>query len=116
MKQKSHLYILWTNDNPVSAEKKVFTYALDSLQNNWSDKVTVIIWGTASRLVSENTDIQNRLVELRESGVHISACRACADQLGKTENLEKLDIDIEIIFWGEKLKQIIKKGEKLITV
>ena len=26
MSEKTHLYVLWTNDNPVTAEKMVFMY------------------------------------------------------------------------------------------
>ena len=39
-------------------------------------------------------------------GVHITACKASTDQLGVTEDLEKLNIEIK--YWGEPLTEILK--------
>jgi len=114
MKNKSELYILWTNDNPITAEKMVLMYSINSLLHGWWDKVTIILWGATASLVSENTLIQNKVKEAQENGVHISACRACADQLGVTGKLEQLGV--EVIYWGEPLTNILKSKETLITV
>jgi len=46
--------------------------------------------------------------------VHISACKACADQLGVTATLG--DLGIEVIFWGVPLTDTLKNDEKLITI
>ena len=51
---KTHLYVLWTNDNPVTAEKMVFMYTINSLIHGWWEKVTLIIWGAPAKLVSED--------------------------------------------------------------
>ena len=47
-------------------------------------------------------------------GVHITACKACTDQLGVTEDLEKLNIEIK--YWGEPLTEILKNNESLLTI
>ncbi len=49
-----------------------------------------------------------------EAGIHITACKACADQLGVTDDLEKLGI--EVIYWGVPLTDILKNDEKLLTI
>ncbi|WP_457552779.1 DsrE family protein [Desulfobacula sp.] len=114
MSVKKHLYVLWTNDNPVTAEKMVFMYTINSLLKGWWEKVTLIVWGAPAKLVSENADIQSKVKQALEAGVHITACKACADQLGVTGDLEKLGI--EVIYWGVPLTEILKNDEKLLTI
>jgi len=112
--KKTGLYILWTNDNPVSAEKMVFMYAINSIIEGWWKIVTIIVWGAAAPLVCDNKAIQRKVREAREKGIHIIACKACADQLGVTKRLEKLGIDVE--YTGELLTNILKTDEALITL
>jgi hypothetical protein len=111
---KTHLYVLWTNDNPITAEKMVFMYTINSLIHKWWDKVTLIIWGATARLVGEDTDIQGKIKEALDAGVHITACKACSDQLGVTTILENLNIEVK--YWGEPLTEILKTNEPLITI
>ena len=114
MSKKTHLYVLWTNDNPITAEKMVFMYTVNSLVHGWWEKVTLIIWGASAKLVSEDNNIQKMIKGALEAGVHITACKACADQLGVTEELKKLNI--EVMYWGDPLTKLLKNGEKLITI
>ena len=98
MSKKTHLYVLWTNGDPITAEKMLFMYTINSLMKGWWEHVTVIVWGAPARLVSENADIQKKVGEALEAGVHMTACKACADQLGVTETLKKLGIEVK--YWG----------------
>ncbi|MBW1702766.1 MAG: DsrE family protein [Deltaproteobacteria bacterium] len=111
---KTHLYVLWTNDNPITAEKMVFMYTVNSLIHGWWEKVTLIIWGAPTKLVSEDANIQKKVKEALDAGVHITACKACADQLGVTETLEKLQIEVK--HWGLPLTEILKNNEQLLTI
>ena len=111
---KTHLYVLWTNDNPVTAEKMVFMYTINSLIHGWWEKVTLIIWGAPAKLVSEDLAIQKKIREALDAGVQITACKACADQLGVTEALEKLQIEVK--YWGQPLTEVLKNNEPLLTV
>lgn len=112
--ERTHLYVLWTNDDPVTAEKMVFMYTINSLVHGWWEKVTLIIWGAPAKLVSEDVNIQKKITEALDAGVHITACKACADQLGVTEALEKLRIEVK--YWGQPLTEILKNNEPLLTV
>lgn len=114
MSEKKHLYVLWTNADPITAEKMVFMYTVNSLLKNWWEKVTLIIWGATAKLVSEDEHIQKMIKKALEAGVHISACKACADQLGVTETLEKLNIEVK--YWGVPLTEILKNDETLLTI
>ena len=111
---KQHLYLLWTNDNPITAEKMVFMYSINALKHGWWQDVTIIIWGATAKLAAENIDIQNSISEALKANVNISACRACADQLGVIEILEAMQIEVK--YWGQPLTDILKNDEKLLTV
>ncbi len=110
----NHLYILWTNADPITAEKMVFMYSINSLKKGWWGKVTLIIWGATTKLVGENESIQQKIKEAIKEGMEISACKACADQLGYTNLLEQLGIEVK--YWGKHLTKLIKDEEHLITI
>ena len=109
-----HLNILWTNADPVAAEKMVFMYSINSLKRGWWKEVTLIIWGSTAKLVAENEDIQEKVKEALKEGMVVSACKACADQLGCTQVLEGLGV--EVMYWGEPLTKLIKNGNHLMFV
>jgi hypothetical protein len=114
MSDKNHLYVLWTNDNLITAEKMVFMYTINSLARGWWEEVTLIIWGAPAKLVAEDPTIQEKIREALKVGVHVTACKACADQLGVTETLEKLNIEVK--YWGAPLTRLLMDGEKLLTI
>ncbi len=114
VENRNHLYILWTSDNPVTAEKMVFMYGFNSLKHGWWEKVTIIIWGASASLVSENNDIQDSIASMLEGGVTVTACKSCTEQLGITEELENMGIEVK--YWGKSLTDLITAGKKLLTV
>lgn len=114
MTEKNRLNILWANADPVTSEKMVFMYGINGKRRGWWEEVRIIVWGATANLVAENQAIQDLVEEAQLEGVHITACRACADQLGVTETLE--DLDIEVIYWGEPLTRLLKDNEKLLTI
>ena len=114
MTEKTHLYVLWTNGDPITAEKMVFMYTINSLIHGWWEKVTLIIWGAPAKLVSEDSTMQKMVKEALDVGVHVTACKACADQLGVTEALEKLKIEVK--YWGAPLTEILASEQRLLTI
>ncbi len=109
-----HLYILWTNADELTFDKMVAMYAKNALLKQWWKEVTLIIWGSTARLAGTSEPVQHKLLELRDAGVHLSACKACADSLGVTAALEGLGIEVK--YWGEPLTALLKNDEKLITI
>ncbi|MEJ2719169.1 MAG: DsrE family protein [Deltaproteobacteria bacterium] len=114
MENDGHLYILWVNDNPITAEKMVFMYGINGLKRGWWDKVTIIIWGATAVLSATNAEIQAKIKEALKYGVSMTACKACADQLEVTPKLEELGIEVK--YWGEPLTQVLKARSHLLTV
>lgn len=114
MSKPDKLYILWTNADAITAEKMVMMYAINSKIHDFWDEVTLIIWGATAKLVAENPLIQDKIKQAIHVGVHVSACKACADQLDVSETLTELGIEIK--YWGQGLTDILKEDEKLITI
>ena len=114
MKENVHLYILWTNADMITAEKMVFMYGVNSLLQGWWKEVTIIIWGAPARLVTEHISLQDKIRDAINAGVNITACKACADQLGVTEELERMNIEVK--YWGKPLTQILKNQDALLTI
>ncbi len=114
MDNRKRLYILWTNQDPVTAEKMVFMYALNGKLRKWWDEIVIIVWGGSQKLITESKQIQDKIKDLIKEGVEFSACKACAEQLDAVDVLEKLGIEVK--YWGQPLTDIIQNGEKLITI
>lgn len=108
------LFILWTNADPVTADLMVFMYTENSMKYHKWNQIMVIIWGATTRLVSENTEIQARIRQLQEKGVHFSACVTCAEELGVRPVLE--DLQIDLVKWLEPLTEVLKTRKHLLTV
>ena len=108
------LYILWTNADIVTFDKMVAMYARNSKTQRWWDDVTVIIWGSTAKLAVASDLAKLRIRELIQVGVKVSACKACSDSLGVSEQL--LNMGVEVKYWGEGLTEIIKSGAKLLTI
>jgi hypothetical protein len=114
MNDTDHLHILWTNGDPITADKMVFMYASNGLKQGWWKHVTVIIWGSPAKLVGENADIRSKIREVLAAGVKFSACKACSDQLGVTDKLESLGIEVK--YWGQPLTELIRSGKLLLSI
>ena len=114
MTEKSSLNILWTNDNMITADKMVFMYAVNAMKFEWWQEITLIIWGAATNLVRESADAQALITRALDAGVIVCACKACADQLGASEVLESLGVDVDYL--GTTLTEILKDDEALLTI
>ena len=108
------LYILWTNADPITAEKMVFMYAKNSMLYEKWEKLTIIVWGATTKLVAENKDIQDYIKYLQELGVHFTACVTCAKELGVEDKIAELGIDL--VKWLNPLTALIKGKKNLISV
>ena len=111
--QSGHLLIVWSSADPEVAHKMVFMYALNSIRKGWWEQVTLLVWGPSARLTSENKGIREALLRMKEAGVELIACKACADLYGVSPELEK--IGIEVKYSGTYLSDFIKSGKKVIS-
>lgn len=114
MADKNHLYLVWTNADPVSSEFMVLGYAINSMKNGWWEKVTVVIWGGSQKLVMDSEAIRDKIKMAQHYGVEFSACVGCALQIGAVETLESLGI--EVVRWGQRLTELKKDGAEILSI
>ena len=110
---QDHLVVLWTSGDPEVAHKMVFMYTFNAKQRGWWKDITFVVWGPSARLASENKEIAETLVKMKDSGIEMLACKACADLYGCSPDLEELGIEVK--YMGVALTEYIKKGMKVIT-
>jgi hypothetical protein len=89
-------------------------YATNSRLNGWWQEVNVIIWGASAKLVGTDTQIQAEVLEMLNHGITIEACKACTENLGVTDKLTELGVNVK--YMGEVLTNYLKSGEKVLTI
>ena len=111
--KEDSLTVLWTSGDKEVALNMVFMYTLNAKIRNWWNEVRLIVWGPSSRLLSEDADLQDEVRRMRDAGVILDACKACADRYGVSEKLEQLGISVR--YMGVPLTDYIKERRNLIT-
>lgn len=106
--EPSKLLVLWTSGDREVALKMVFMYTLNAKKNGWWETIRFIIWGPSSKLLSEDHELQQELKKMKEAGVEIIACKACADLYGIAERLEALGLTVKYV--GRDLTDMLKEG------
>jgi hypothetical protein len=108
------LNILWLTDNKDILSNMISMYAINSRLNGWWDEVNIIIWGASAKLVGNDLDVQEAVLEMISHGVNIEACKACSDNFGVSDKLISLGVNVR--YMGEPLTTYLKSGEKILTV
>jgi len=108
------LYILWTNADEEVFDKMVLMYARNSKRRGWWNDIELIIWGPTAKLATESESVARGIQELLDVGVVISACKSCSDALETTPRLIEMGVDVKYV--GKDLTEILKSGEKLLSV
>jgi hypothetical protein len=108
-----HLVILWTSGEKDVFTKVVLPYGVNSKKQNWWKAVTLIVWGPSARLLSEEEALQAKIRELGKAGVHLTACKWCADQYGVSDDLAGLGIEVK--YMGKALTEYLKSGYEVMV-
>ncbi len=107
------LLVVWTSGDRNVALGMVLMYTLNAKKYGWWDEVNLLVWGPSQKLLAEDEELQAELAEMMELGVHVGACKACADSYPVTEELEALGV--EVFYSGEFLTDWIKSDGAVIT-
>ena len=107
------LVIVWTSDDPYTAERMVLMYAHASKTYDWFEEVIIIIWGPSAKMVAENIKMQEKLKTMQKDGVEIRACIVCANMYEVTEELKTLGFDVQGM--GKPLTEYLKSGAHVLT-
>ncbi len=107
------LVVIWTSGDKEVALKMVFMYTIHSKKMGWWNDSELIVWGPSAKLLSEDLELQEKIIQMKELGIKVTSCKACTDSYGVTKVLE--DLGIEVQYMGEPLTQYLKDGQKVIT-
>jgi len=107
------LLVVWTSADKDVAMKMVCMYTYNAKKQGWFDTVQLLVWGPSSRLLSEDAELQEYIVKMREAGVILTACKACADMYGVSGKLESLSIEVK--YMGQPLTDMLKSNWKVLT-
>ena len=107
MSSGEHLYVLWTNDNPITAEKMVFMYTFNAKKYEWWDDITLLVWGPSAKLLTEDKELQDYVKAMLDSGINVLACKGCADIYEISDELEQIGVTVR--YTGKDLTDFIKE-------
>jgi hypothetical protein len=111
--EASRLLVVWTSGDKDVAKNMVFMYTTAAKKNKWWDKIRFLIWGASTKLLSEDTELQEGIQKMKESGIEVYACKACADIYGVSAKLEEMGITVKLM--GKDLTDWIKSGWTTLT-
>lgn len=107
------LLIVWSSGEIEVAKKLVLLYGSVILPRGYWDEAHLMVWGPSAKLLAENTELQEMVSKVIESGVKASVCVVCSDDYGVTEQLRSLGV--EPTHTGEFLTEALKRDWKVIT-
>ena len=108
------LVVLWTSKDKDTVEKMIFMYTFNSKTRGWWENVHIIVWGGATKLLSEDTGIQETVKKCQDANITFQACLTCAKLFGVADKLEELGI--ETIPMGVPFTEMIKDGYHILTI
>lgn len=112
--KKDSLVVLWTSGDPEVALKMVFMYTLNCKLQGWWDEVTLIVWGPSAKILSENTELQTAIGKMKNAGIILEACKACADLYHVSPKLEDLGINVK--YMGQPLTEYLKSDKVVLSI
>jgi len=113
-RNEDSLVVLWASGDRDVALNMVFMYTLNAKRRNWWNDVRLIVWGPSSKLLSQDRELQGEVTKMKEAGVVLEACKACADRYGVSGTLSQLGIDVK--YMGIPLTEYIKEGRSIISL
>ncbi len=91
----------------------VLLYSSVILERDYWDEAHLMIWGPSAKILSQNSELQQMLKKVQESGVETSACVVCSDDYGVTQKLQELGVVTN--HTGELLTHALQNDWKVIT-
>jgi hypothetical protein len=109
----SKLLVVWTSGDRDVALNMVFMYTYNAKKNGWWENIRFLIWGPSSKLLSKDKELQQEIQKMKEVGIELLACKACADRYGVSEALQDMGIDVK--YMGVSLTEMLKGGRTTLT-
>jgi hypothetical protein len=110
------LVVLWASGDKEVALKMAFMYTFNSKRFKWGWKnVTLVVWGPSAKLLTEDKELQERILDMKERGVKLLACKKCSDLYGVSGALRQLGIEVK--YMGKPLTDYLRDDNyRVITI
>ena len=84
------------------------------LERKYWDEATIMIWGPSAQILATDTELQEQMKVVRDSGVVFNACIVCTDDYGVSDKL--IELGVKLIHTGEMLTEALQSDDiKVIT-
>ncbi len=113
IKSEDKLVVIWSSADKDVAIRMVFMYVYNAKKYGWWDDITLLVWGPSAQLLTQDIDLQEYLKKIKEIGIELKACKACADITGASDNLISQGVDVK--YMGVELTNYIKEGRHILT-
>ncbi len=107
------LVVVWSSGDIEVAEKVCFMYTYNAKKWAWFKEVIFVVWGSSAKLLAENDKLQESVKKMKEEGIILEACMACARMYNVQDKLKELGIDVKGM--GTVLTKYLKAGYPNIT-
>ncbi len=104
---KDKLVVVWTSGDKEVAMKMVFMYTYNANKYKWWDDITLLIWGPSAKLLTDDEELQEYVKNMNNEGIHLLACKGCADMYGISDKLEAIGVTVR--YTGVDLTNFIKE-------
>ena len=114
MRQLNKLLIVWSSGEKEVAKKLILLYGSVMLERGYWKEATIMVWGPSAKLLAQDSELQEQVQTVRQTGVSFNACVVCTDDYGVSQELQNMGI--ELIHTGEMLTEALKSDDtKVIT-
>jgi hypothetical protein len=101
------LVVLWTSGDREVALKMAFMYTFNSNRFKWGWKgVTLIVWGPSAKLLAEDQELKEHIIDMKDAGIKLQACKKCSDMYGVSDDLKRLGIEVK--YMGKALTDYLR--------
>lgn len=111
--EPSKLLVVWTSGDREVALNMVFMYTFNAKKYGWWKDIRLLVWGPSSKLLSQDVELQQYVKKMKDAGVELLACKACADIYKVSPALEALGVEVK--YMGAPLTEMLKTGWTTMT-
>ena len=107
------VFLILTSRDVIVHQEASFPYAINAKKHKWMEEVRVILWGPTEKIAAKDKNFQEHVISLINTGVEVIACKACSDNFGASEKLEKLGVEVKSV--GTLVTEMLKEGWHQLT-
>lgn len=112
-KEPTKLLVFVTSGDKEVIKMVALPYAGFAKKQGWWEEIRFLTWGPSNKLFATDTELQEGLKNLKESGVELQACKWCAEEYGVADKL--IELGVEVKYMGQPLTEMLKSGWKVLT-